>query len=41
MIPKRMAEKSLKELNIRAKYNVSAIAVFRNGHIIISPSPDR
>ena len=29
MIPERMAEKSLRELNIRAKYNVSAIAVFR------------
>ena len=40
MIPERMAEKSLKELNIRAKYNVSAIAVFRSGNIIISPSPD-
>lgn len=40
MIPERMAEKSLKELNIRAKYNVSAIAVFRDGNIIISPSPD-
>ena len=40
MIPERMAEKSLRELNIRAKYNVSAIAVFRSGNIIISPSPD-
>ena len=40
MIPERMAEKSLRELNIRAKYNVSAIAVFRDGNIIISPSPD-
>ena len=40
MIPEKMAEKSLKELNIRAKYNVSAIAVFREGDVIISPSPD-
>jgi trk system potassium uptake protein len=40
MIPEKMAEKSLKELNIRAKYNVSAIAVFRDGNVIISPSPD-
>ena len=40
MIPEKMAEKSLRELNIRAKYNVSAIAVFREGNVIISPSPD-
>jgi trk system potassium uptake protein TrkA len=40
MIPEKMAEKSLRELDIRAKYNVSAIAVFREGNIIISPSPD-
>ena len=40
MIPSRMAEKSLRELDIRAKYNVSAIAIFREGNIIISPSPD-
>ena len=40
MIPEKMAEKSLRELNIRAKYNVSAIAVFREGDVIISPSPD-
>jgi len=40
MIPSKMAGKSLRELDIRAKYNVSAIAVFREGNIIISPSPD-
>ena len=40
MIPSKMAGKSLRELDIRAKYNVSAIAVFRSGNIIISPSPD-
>ena len=41
IIPSRMAEKSLRELNIRAKYNVSAIAIVREGNIIISPSPDQ
>ena len=40
MIPSKMAEKSLRELDIRAKYNVSAIAIVREGNIIISPSPD-
>ncbi|MGM7719680.1 TrkA family potassium uptake protein [uncultured Metabacillus sp.] len=40
MIPSKMAEKSLKELNIRAKYNVSVIAIVREEEIIISPSPD-
>lgn len=39
IIPSRMAEKSLRELDIRAKYNVSAIV--REGDIIISPSPDQ
>ena len=37
LIPSRMAEKSLRELDIRAKYNVSAIAIVRKGDIIISP----
>ncbi|MDQ0268538.1 potassium channel family protein [Cytobacillus purgationiresistens] len=41
MIPSKMAEKNLRELDIRAKYNVSAIAVVREGDIIISPSPDQ
>lgn len=36
-----MAEKSLRELDIRAKYNISAIAIVRGGDIIISPSPDQ
>jgi len=40
MIPSKMAGKSLRELDNRAKYNVSAIAIFREGNIIISPSPD-
>ncbi|MCZ2257584.1 potassium channel family protein [Sporosarcina sp. G11-34] len=37
LIPSRMAEKSLRELDIRSKYNVSAIAIVRKGDIIISP----
>ena len=41
IIPPRMAEKSLRELDIRAKYNVSAIAIVREGDIIISPSSDQ
>lgn len=41
LIPSRMAEKSLRELDIRAKYNISAIAIVRGGDIIISPSPDQ
>jgi trk system potassium uptake protein len=40
IIPSRMAEKSLRDLDIRAKYNVSVIALVREGEIIISPSPD-
>lgn len=41
IIPSTMAEKSLRELDIRAKYNVSAISIVREGDIIISPSPDQ
>jgi trk system potassium uptake protein TrkA len=41
IIPPRMAEKSLRELDIRAKYNISAIAIVKEGDIIISPSPDQ
>ncbi|USK84503.1 TrkA family potassium uptake protein [Peribacillus asahii] len=41
MIPLKMAEKSLRDLDIRAQYNVSVIAIVREGDIIISPSPDR
>ena len=41
MIPSKMAEKSLRELDIRAKYNVSAHCdLLEKGNIIISPSPD-
>ena len=41
MIPVEMTGKSLKELDIRAKYNLSVIALVRDGDIIISPSPDQ
>lgn len=41
MIPTKMAEKSLRQLDIRAKYNVSVIAIISNGEIIVSPSPDQ
>lgn len=39
-IPPSMIDKSLRELDMRAKYNVNAIAIVSNGGIIISPSPD-
>ena len=41
MIPSKMAGKNLRDLDIRAKYNVSAIAIVRKGTIIISPSPEQ
>ncbi|WP_148359126.1 potassium channel family protein [Peribacillus simplex] len=40
MIPASMTEKSLRELDLRAIYNISVIAIVSNGEIIISPSPD-
>ncbi|MEH7379977.1 TrkA family potassium uptake protein [Bacillus sp. JJ1533] len=40
VIPSKMAEKSLRDLDIRAKYNVSVIAIVSGTEIIISPSPD-
>ncbi|KEK10252.1 potassium channel family protein [Lysinibacillus fusiformis] len=40
IIPSKMVGKNLKELNIRAKFNVSVIAIIRNGDIIVSPSPE-
>lgn len=39
-IPIKMSEKSLRKLDIRAKYNVSILAIIRGNDIIISPSPD-
>lgn len=39
-IPSRMIGKNLKELDIRAKFNVNIIAIVRNDEIIVSPSPE-
>ena len=41
MIPSKMVGKNLRELNIRAKFNVSVIAIVRSEDIIISPSPEQ
>jgi trk system potassium uptake protein len=41
IIPSSMKEKSLRELDLRAKYNVNAIAILSNENLIISPSPDQ
>ncbi|WP_394236147.1 potassium channel family protein [Niallia oryzisoli] len=41
MIPSRLTSKNLRELDLRAKYNLNAIAIVHNDHIIISPSPDQ
>lgn len=39
-IPTSLTEKSLRELDLRAKYNISVIALVCNEEIIITPSPD-
>ncbi|NHM29434.1 potassium channel family protein [Neobacillus terrae] len=39
-IPDCMSNKSLRELDLRAKYNLSVIAIRHNSTIKISPSPD-
>ncbi|MEQ6355883.1 TrkA family potassium uptake protein [Lysinibacillus sp. M3] len=41
MIPSKMAGQSLRDLDIRSKYNVSVIAIVRDGNITILPSPDQ
>ncbi|MFD6209207.1 potassium channel family protein [Peribacillus sp. NPDC060253] len=40
ILPMSMKGKSLRELDLRAKYNISVIAIVSNGEIIIAPSPD-
>ena len=40
IIPSKMVGKNLRELDIRAKFNVSVIAILRKGDIIVSPSPE-
>ena len=39
-IPDRMMEKTLRELDLRAKFNLSVIAIRNEDEINISPSPD-
>lgn len=39
-IPSSLTKKSLRELDLRATYNISVIAIVTNGDIIITPSPD-
>ncbi|MGP7817299.1 potassium channel family protein [Niallia sp. 01092] len=39
-VPSFMIGKSLSELDVRAQYNLSVIAIVRNGDIIITPSPE-
>jgi trk system potassium uptake protein len=41
IIPPSMKKKSLRELDLRAKYNVNAIAILSHENLIISPSPDQ
>ncbi|MBG9454164.1 potassium uptake system protein [Lysinibacillus sphaericus] len=41
MIPSKMTGQSLRDLDIRSKYNVSVIAIVRDGNITILPSPDQ
>ncbi|MFJ5715269.1 potassium channel family protein [Neobacillus sp. NPDC093127] len=40
-IPDRMLNKTLRELDLRAKYNLSVIAIRHEDEINISPSPDK
>ncbi|MDR4929528.1 MULTISPECIES: potassium channel family protein [Peribacillus] len=40
ILPMSMKGKSLRELDLRAKYNISVIAIVSNGEIIIAPSPE-
>ncbi|MEH7883689.1 TrkA family potassium uptake protein [Bacillus sp. JJ1609] len=40
-IPNSMSGRSLRDLDLRAKYNLSVIAVVNKGQIVISPSPDQ
>lgn len=40
-IPTSMTEKNLRQLDLRAKHNVSVIAIVREGNIIVSPSPEQ
>lgn len=39
--PPSMIEKNLRELNLRARFNITVIAIISDGKVSISPSPDR
>lgn len=41
MVPSRLAGKSLRELDIRALYHLSVIAIKSGGKISVNPSPDQ
>jgi trk system potassium uptake protein len=41
IVPPSMMGKSLRELDLRANYNINAIAILSNENLIISPSPDQ
>ncbi|MBD3109916.1 TrkA family potassium uptake protein [Bacillus sp. AGMB 02131] len=40
MLPAKMTGKSLRELDIRAKYKINVISILRNEEIIVAPAPD-
>jgi trk system potassium uptake protein len=40
-IPERMTDKTLRELDLRARFNLSVIAIRQENDINISPSPDK
>lgn len=40
-VPPSMIEKNLRELNLRARFNITVIAIISDGKVSISPSPDR
>ncbi|KOS66326.1 potassium uptake system protein [Lysinibacillus contaminans] len=39
-LPVKMVGKNLRELNLRAKYNINVIALVRDGDVIVSLSPE-
>jgi trk system potassium uptake protein len=40
-VPERMTDKTLRELDLRARFNLSVIAIRQENEINISPSPDK
>jgi len=41
VIPSSMSGRSLRDFDLRAKYDLNAIAIVKNQELIISPSPDQ